>query len=301
MQYHILTRAPALRGAILLLLGTALCAQAKDTLAAEPDIQFATLAGPLPRVVEADKGPYLVVADIEIPAGKLVTIEPGTVFLFKNFTGMHVQGRLSAEGSQARPIVFTSEFDRDYNPASTMYPNPFDWNGVYIHNSAIGTSMSYCKVYFSVYGVISETKFIRVFAGTFANNGKTNLVIEGQEHLIADGPYTYELSLKDATVDGVPIKILKDPAAPKRNGFRFGGLGMFLAGCGLGAYATLQWIDTQATLDERSSTDLDNLINHTSADWEEARSKRNLNRILTFTGYGVGAIGAAGFGWSFSF
>jgi hypothetical protein len=276
-------------------------ANEKDRLAANQEIQYATLAGPLPRIVEADKGPYVVIADIDVPAGKLVTIEPGTVLLFKNFTGLHVQGRLMAEGSTTRPIVFTSEFDRDYNPASTMYPNPYDWNGVYIHNNAIGTSLAHCKLYFSVYGIISETKFVRVFSGLFANNGKTNLVIEGQEHLVADAPYTYELSLKDATVDGVPIKILKDPAAPKRNSFRFGGIGVFLAGAGLGAYSMLQWFDAQETLDARSSRDVENLVDYTDADWKEARSQRNLNRILSVAGYGVGVIGAAGFGWSFNF
>ncbi|MBD3391111.1 MAG: hypothetical protein GF418_03560 [Chitinivibrionales bacterium] len=266
-----------------------------------PEMQFETLAGPLPRIVEAAKGPYLVVADLEVPAGRMVTIEAGTVFLFKNFTGLHVQGRLVAQGTTSRPVVFTSEFDRDYNPASTMYPNPYDWNGIYIHGNAIGSTLEHCKLFFSVYGIISETKFIKIVGGVFANNGKTNLVIEGEEHLVADGPYTYELSLKDATVDGVPIKILKDPAAPKRNTFRFAGLGVLLGGAGLGVYSTLQWRDSQDRLEDLSSEDFDNLVNNTSEDWEQAQSDRNRNRILTFAGYGLGVIGAMGVGWSFTF
>jgi hypothetical protein len=287
--------------AALLILVFIATAAAKSKLKEEPEIMFATLAGPLPRTVEADKSPYLVIADIEVPAGKMVTIEPGTILLFKNFTGLHVQGRLVAEGTPNRSIVFTSEFDKDYNPTSTMYPNPYDWNGVYIHKNALGTSLAHTKLFFSVYGIISETKFIRIATGSFANNGKTNLVIEGEEHLVTNAPYTYELSLKDATVDGVPIKILRDPAAPKRNAFRYSGIGIFLAGAGLGVYGTSQWVQSKENLKDLSGTDEDNLINHTGSDWEKAKSDRDKNRIMSFAGYVLGLVGAAGIGWSLTF
>ena len=42
---------------------------------------FDTIAGPLPAVVKAKKNPYLVVSDIEVPAGKTVSVEKGTIFL----------------------------------------------------------------------------------------------------------------------------------------------------------------------------------------------------------------------------
>jgi hypothetical protein len=273
----------------------------RAAVAQNASVELNTLAGPLPKTVQAEKGPYLVVADLEVPAGRQVTIEPGTVFLFKNFTGLHVQGRLVAEGTENRPIVFTSEYDRDYNPASDMYPNPYDWNGIYIHKDAIGTSMAYCRLSFSVYGIISETKFIRIISGVFTNNGKTNLVIEGEEHLAGQDAYTYELALKDATVDGVPINILKDPAAPKRNTLRYSGLAAFLGGCTLGVYNTFQWRNSERKLEDLSSTDWNNLVSHTSSDWQEARSERNVDRILTIAGYGLTIIGAAGFSWSFTF
>src|SRR5665647_3097029 len=64
------------------------------------------LAGDLPKTVTADKSPYLVVADLFVPTGKTVVIEPGTVFLFKNFTGLHVRGTLIAKGTSIRPVVF---------------------------------------------------------------------------------------------------------------------------------------------------------------------------------------------------
>jgi hypothetical protein len=269
--------------------------------AAAASNSLATLAGPLPKTLSAGGGPYLVIADLEVPADKVVTVEPGTVFLFKNFTGMHVQGRLIAEGTAARPIVFTSENDRNNNPSSTLYPNPYDWNGVYIHDNAIGTSMSNCKVFFSVYGIVSDTKFIRVVSTSFASNGKSNLVIAGQEHTVTEAPYSYELSLKDATVNGVPVKILRDPEAPKRNSFRYGGIGVFVAGTALGIYNTVEWHRGQEKLSSLSATSPDNLITHTSSDWNSAQSQRNIGRALTYVGYVIGLAGGAGFGWSFTF
>lgn len=269
--------------------------------ASAQDSPFTTLAGPLPKIVEAAKGPYLVISDIEVPAGKLVTIEPGTVLLFRNFTGLHVQGRLVAEGIGTKPVVFTSEFDRDYNPSSSMYPNPYDWNGVYIHANAVGTSMAHFRLFYSVYGIISETKYMRALSGTFANNGKTNLVIEGKEHIIASGPYTYELSLKDAAIDGVPIRILKDPAAPKRNAFRFGGAGAFIGGAAVGVLYTLKWHDAWEKHIALSSKEESNLIGGSDGKWQATASDVNENVAVFVSGYGIGILGAIGFGWSFSF
>jgi hypothetical protein len=182
-----------------------------------------------------------------------------------------------------------------------MYPNPYDWNGIYIHTNAVGTSMAHCKLYYSVYGIISETKFVRVFNGLFANNGKSNLIIEGNEHTIGSGPYTYELSLKDATVDGVPIKILKDPAAPKRNTLRFASIGVFLASAGVGTFYTVQWRDSQDKLERLSVTTDQNLVDNEIDDWYEAKSDKNLKEAISIAGYCLGIVSAAGFGFSFSF
>jgi len=38
---------------------------------------FDTLSGPLPKQLPAGSKPYLVIADIEVPFGETVTIEPG--------------------------------------------------------------------------------------------------------------------------------------------------------------------------------------------------------------------------------
>lgn len=260
-----------------------------------------TLAGPLPKVLKAEKSPYLVIEDIDVPLGKTVTIEPGTVLLFKNFAGLQAQGRLIAEGSRTRPIVFTSEFDQKHNPASSMYPNPYDWNGIYIHNNALGSSLSFCTISYSVYGIVSETKFIRVSPAAFHQNGKSNLVIEGAERLADDGQFSYELSVKDAAVDGVPVRILRDPKAPARNTLRFTGLAATLGGAAAGVLYAIRWNDSQERLNTISSTDFDNLRIHSATDWQAAHEKRNQSRLMTLGAGLLGALGVVGFSWSFTF
>ena len=139
------------------------------------------LGGDLPKIVTVDKSPYIVVADLYVPTGKTVVIEAGTVLLFKNFTGLHVRGILIAKGTALAPVVFSSENDQNYNKLSNLNPTPFDWNGIYIHNDGIGTDLENVKISYSVKGIFSETKFIRIGNGMFSDNGRSNCTIETEE------------------------------------------------------------------------------------------------------------------------
>ncbi|HEX7510885.1 MAG TPA: hypothetical protein VF335_06265, partial [Chitinivibrionales bacterium] len=68
------------------------------------------LGGNLPKIIPACNKPYLVTADAYVAPGKTVRIEQGAVLLFKNFTGIHVEGKLVVEGTPAHPVIFSSEF-----------------------------------------------------------------------------------------------------------------------------------------------------------------------------------------------
>ena len=264
-------------------------------------VAFDTIAGPLPGTIKAKKNPYLVVGDIEVPAGKTVSVERGTVFLFKNFTGLHVQGKLVALGTREHPIVFTTENDQSVNPTTPLYPNPYDWNGIYIHADGIGTSMAFCKVLFSVYGIVSETKFIRLDPVILRSNGKSNLVIEGKEETVTDKPFCYVLSTKDAMIDGVPVKILKDPLAPRRNTVRYISLAGALAGIGIGGYYGVQWKKNRDELRLMSTDDPDKLRKYSGTDWNRTRDTRNKYSWYMTAGAFAAVLGIAGFSWTFTF
>jgi hypothetical protein len=258
---------------------------------------FQTLLGDLPKAVSAEKGPYLVTSDIYVPAGKTVVVDPGAVFLFKNFTGLHVQGTLIAKGTAEKPVVFTSENDKRFNKETALIANPYDWNGIFIHNDAIGTDLQHVEVVYSVYGINSLTKFFRIVAGTFRDNGRANLTIEGQAQAVTAEPFTYSLSVKNAAVDGVPVKILLDPDARRRNAVRYSGIGVLAAGVVAGAVFTTQWDASR----KRMNTVAGDLFAYTNSDFTAAQRARNTNAALMTAGYALGFIGACGFMYSFTF
>jgi hypothetical protein len=258
---------------------------------------FVTLVGDLPRTISAEKGPYLVTSDVFVPAGRTVSVEAGTVFLFRNFTGLHVQGTLIAKGTAARPVVFSSENDKRFNPGAGLLPNPYDWNGIFVHDDAIGTDLQHVEVAYSVYGINSLTKFIRILDGVFRENGRASLTIEGQAQNVGADPFSYSLSVKNASVDGVPVKILKDPDAPKRNAVRYTGLSLLVVGVVVGAVFTEQWNASK----RRMSQVTGDLYTYEDADFLAAQKTRNNNATIMSAGYCIGLVGACGFTYSFFF
>jgi hypothetical protein len=263
-----------------------------------------TLGGNLPKIVE--KGRYLVVADVYVPSGKTVTFEPGTVLLFKNFTGMHVEGRLVAEGTAEYPIVFTSELDQAYRPGAALHANPYDWNGIYLHESGIGSSFARCSILFSVYGISSLTKYIKIDNVVFVNNGRSDLTIEGKGVSVTPAkPFSYVLSINDARRDGVPVRILMDPYAKKRSTLRYGGLSLFVGGATLGLWSGIQASRDQQRMNAFSDTAVvsqaSNLVANRSADWAQAKQNRDRDVGLSIGGFSLAVLGGCGFGFSFIF
>jgi hypothetical protein len=266
---------------------------------------FEMLGGNLPKVVESRGKPYLVVSDVYVPSGKTVRIEPGVVMLFKNFTEMHVEGRLIAEGTSARPIVFSSEFDNTFNPSATLHANPYDWNGISIQENGLGSSFSQAKLMYSVFGINSLTKYIKLDTLFFSNNGRSDLIIEGKNKTVSANPFSYALTVDDARKDGVPVKILMDPRAKKRNHFRYYGLGLLAGGC-----ITVVWSATQLQHDRERVAELSdvivinqnsNLVKNAQRDWEKAESDKNLDKgVMTISSI-LAFFGGVGFGLSFTF
>jgi hypothetical protein len=266
---------------------------------------FETLGGNLPKLVESRGKPYLVVSDVYVPSGKTIRIEPGVVMLFKNFTEMHVEGRLIAEGTSERPIVFSSEFDKTFNPSSALHANPYDWNGISIQENGLGSSFSQAKLMYSVFGINSLTKYIKLDKIYFSNNGRSDLIIEGKDKTVSANPFTYALTIDDARKDGVPVKILMDPRAKKKNIFRYYGLGLLAGGC-----ITVVWSATQLQHDRERVVELSdlivinqnsNLVKNKLKDWESAESAKNLDKGVMAISSILAFFGGIGFGISYTF
>lgn len=266
-------------------------------------VVFDTLAGTLPKVVKKQKNPYLVIADIEVAPNREVTIEPGVIFLFKNFTGIHVQGKLYAEGTREHPIIFTSEFDTRYNPGSTMIPNPYDWNGIFIHSSGFGTRMHYCHIFYTVYGLLSETKYIQLKQMQFRDNGKSDLIIENRVQSLSVMPYDY--NIYDTQL---PAEVLRDLDThyTKRLTLRYSGIALFVIGTTGSIYFGTEFKKSNAVWRNFNLQDIESQKNntiapHTYEDYQRARQQRNKDLGRMCLGIGIGLLGALGFTYTFTF
>jgi len=275
------------------------------TVGSALDAHQPTIGGNLPKILKARADPYIVTADLYVPSGKTVVIEPGAILLFSNFTGLHVEGNLVANGTPDRPIVFTSALDQAYNPRSPMHANPYDWDGIYILESGIGSTMSNCKITYSVYGISSLTKYIRFDNVVFKNNGRSDLTIEGAKQVVSDKPYSYALTIVDAKKDGVPVKILMDPMAKKRSILRYSGLGLLAAGCVTGIWCSVQYSSDAKTVTNLKDTQVtginSNLIQNTSVVYNKALQTKNRDVGFAVTGFVLGLLGGTGLVLSFAF
>lgn len=260
------------------------------------------IAGDLPKEITADKSPYLVESDIMVPSGRVVRVSPGVVFLFKNFTGLHVLGVLSVQGTSAHPVIFTSSNDTVYSEGTTLHPTPYDWNGIYIQKDGMGTEMSHFKLQYSVKGIVSETKFISITAGFFNENGRSDCVIESEEKKVEPGkPFSHAVSVKDATIDGVPVKILRDPQALRRTTVRYTGLTLMVGGVALGGISGLLLHESRKNFIPLQSTDSSNTIWNDDNDYQNARYKYYRDLAGAITGAVLTIIGSVGFYWTFTF
>ena len=262
-------------------------------------IVFDTLSGRLPKVVTAEKSPYVVVADITVSQGKTVLIEPGVVFLFNNFTGLNVHGTLLSRGASDKPIIYTSINDKQYNPGTSLEAAPYDWNGINVYDDGLGTHFSYCTIFYSVYGINSTTEYFRIGPSIFQNNGRANLTIAGVEHEVGDEPYEYSLEVNQE--GGIPLTILRDPNARKRNLSRYTGLGIGVAGLIVGAVLTRSFADSYDRLEALSSSEHANTSNGTAAQGRQAHDESQGDLGFMIGAYLLGVGGEVTFSWSFTF
>jgi len=267
----------------------------------EPDTSVILISGELSPTVAAGTKPYLVVGDITVPPGVTVKIEPGTVFLFKDFTGFQVHGTLLAEGTREKPIIFTSDNDRKYMQSSTMPAAPYDWNGITIYENALGTRLVWCSISYSLFGINSLTHSFSLGSCLFQRNGKSDLVLEGLRVQITTQPFTYNATKRQVV----------ESSGGNQNSINIGkgtlraaGFIVCIAGLAGGAWKT---VDFQKA--DRSLTEFGNLMDNSTTlnsrtldeQWETLRLQRQKQLLYMCAGYGVALLGATGMTLTFFF
>jgi hypothetical protein len=106
-----------------------------------------------------------IISPIQISVNSILTIEPGTIIKFKESVGdnsilVSNAGRIIAEGTADKPIVFTSYKDDarggDSNGDGTATsPKRSDWGGIIVNSNTC--TFKYCKFYFGGEGPAGGT------------------------------------------------------------------------------------------------------------------------------------------------
>jgi hypothetical protein len=78
--------------------------------------------------------PYVVLADIEIPYGQTLTIQPGVEVKFTGQFKLIAHGTLTAVGTPADSILMTHHLP---------YPN-YTWRGIYFESTQGTSELGYC-------------------------------------------------------------------------------------------------------------------------------------------------------------
>jgi hypothetical protein len=283
--------------------------------------QYIELSGMLPEILTAEK-PYIVLGDIFVPPGSLVTVEAGAVLMFENFTGLHVQGTIYVKGEQEKPVIFTSKNDNQFNPDAMVTAAPFDWNGIDIYETAIGSNFNHCILQFSVYGIRSQTEHFKLSNFVFNNNGKANVTIKGErQNIESDIPFSYglapvvpdnplpqpqELTLIPETKPKIELVAEQTKTVKKtRIGIqilRYTSLAMAIgSGTASAWYYQKRYQKAQLVLEDLSVLDREEKINKSSKDWENAAQDRNAKIRLCIAGAGGAVVGVGIFTLSFAF
>jgi hypothetical protein len=282
-----------------------------------------SLGGVLPEIIE--KSVYVITGDVFVSPGSTVTVQAGTVFLFREFTGIHIQGALYVNGTVEEPVVFSSVNDTIYVRKTAVNAAPFDWNGIDIYEGALGTTFNNSKIQYTVYGIRSQTEYLKLESVTFANNGKSDFTIKNERKDVTV-PFSYSFEYKPAkpetsriVVDTQnyqaeePVKLEKptmgtEPPVLKKNGnkglrvfFRVTGIALTLGGGALGAYFGNEYLDAQKRLDDLSYLDDVEKRTYTSKDWENAKDNRDQCLMKATISGSVAVLGLTSFFISFAF
>jgi parallel beta-helix repeat protein len=87
--------------------------------------------------------PYIVIDDLTIPMGEVLTIQPGVQVRFDDYYSFYVNGTLMAIGTEANPINITSN---KTTPASS------DWRSIFVESTG-RVEMNHCNISFSEMGI----------------------------------------------------------------------------------------------------------------------------------------------------
>lgn len=125
-------------------------------------------------VISSDK-PIVVYGTMRVDSAATATVVPGTTLYFHSGASLDVYGRLLAEGTAEKNIVFRGDrTDRmfDYLPYDMVSGQ---WNGVRFHTSSYENVMTYTDVHSAFDGIVCDSSDVsrlklKLYSSTVHNN-----------------------------------------------------------------------------------------------------------------------------------
>ena len=125
-------------------------------------------------------GTYLVLNDLKIARGKIMTLYPGTKILFVKDSRLIVEGLLICQGKSDGQVVFDKLDNRDYYQPLDSALDTW-WNGVYVADSAT-IEMKHVLIKNSKYGLVIDKAASSVNLDTvYMQNNKYHSLRFGDE------------------------------------------------------------------------------------------------------------------------
>ena len=125
-------------------------------------------------VIESDSTlntdkPYLIYDSLVIARGATLNLQPGTRLLMHDSTAVDVYGRINAEGTIAKPVIFRgARTDRMFD--YLFYDNmPSRWKGITIHQGSYNNKFINCDLHSGRWGVRVDSTSLDHLALTMQN------------------------------------------------------------------------------------------------------------------------------------
>lgn len=263
------------------------------------------IGGDIHEIAFTESGsPYVIEQEALVPSGKSLRIDPGAVLMFKPFTGLRVEGEIVAEGTDDRPVVFTSIHDTAYGEPTGQLPNAFDWNGIHLTPSCTRADLDHVVVKYTVYGIKSQTANVHIRNAVFTQNGQFHFTVNNKIQLVQDEiPYSYNVPDATATSVAQPSASTQKPAnddwaVRKRSKsdrnkliFRYVCLGAGVVGLGAGTYFAIKSADYGEQRDAAPD----------GSDWQNLDESARTTSTASALSFGLGGAFLVGFGVTFFF
>ncbi|UCE36798.1 MAG: right-handed parallel beta-helix repeat-containing protein [Thermoplasmata archaeon] len=147
--------------------------------------------------------PYIVVGDVIVLSGAILTIEPGVEVKFDGYYSIYVDGNLSAVGNKISGINITS---------NKITPLLSDWRNIQI-NSTGHAEIKYCDITYGSCGIyldsssnnnitnnkVHSNDYSGIYLDSSSNNNITSNQIYNQSDSSGDGIYLYSSSNNNIT------------------------------------------------------------------------------------------------------